>query len=47
MGKKALLYSAGLISLYLAVAYGSGFSNGVNAASSGAANVIKAFQGRS
>lgn len=44
--RKALLYGAGLIGLYLAVAYASGFSKGVGAASTGATNVIKAFQGR-
>lgn len=45
-GKKALLYGAGLIGLYLAVAYSSGFSANVKAGSSGAVGVIKAFQGR-
>lgn len=47
MGKKALLYSAGLIGLYLAVAYSSGFVNDLKAAGTGSGTVIKAFQGRS
>ncbi|MFD9053286.1 hypothetical protein [Streptomyces zaomyceticus] len=44
--KKALGYGAGLIALYLAVSYSTGFSRGVSSASSGSASVIKAFQGR-
>jgi hypothetical protein len=44
--KKALGYGAGLIALYLAVAYSTGFSKGVNASASGATNLVKAFQGR-
>ncbi|MFE7413137.1 hypothetical protein [Streptomyces laurentii] len=44
--KKALGYGAGLIALYLAVAYSTGFSKGVSSASSGATNLVKAFQGR-
>lgn len=46
MGRKALLYSTGLIALYLAVAYSSGFAKGINAAAGGGANLVKAFQGR-
>jgi hypothetical protein len=46
MGKKALLYSAGLIAMYLAVAYGTGFAKATNAASSGGVGLVKAFQGR-
>lgn len=46
MGKKALLYSTGLIAMYLAVAYGTGFAKAVNAGSAGGVGVIKAFQGR-
>lgn len=44
--KKALAYGAGLIALYLAVYYSTGSGNLVSGASSGATNVIKAFQGR-
>lgn len=44
--KKALGYGAGLIALYLAVAYSTGFSKNVNSASSGATSLVKAFQGR-
>lgn len=47
MGKKALLYGTGMICLYLAVAYATGFSNDLKASTSGATSVIKAFQGRS
>lgn len=46
MGRKMLLYSAGLIAMYLAVAYATGFSRAVNASAGGAANLVKAFQGR-
>jgi len=44
--KTALKYSAGLIALYLGVYYATGGGNLINAATSGATNVIKAFQGR-
>lgn len=46
MGRKALLYSTGLIALYLAVAYSTGFARALNAGSSGGVNLVKAFQGR-
>lgn len=46
MFKKALAYGAGLIALYLAVSYSSGFVNNVKVASSGADNLVKSFQGR-
>jgi hypothetical protein len=46
MVRKALLYSAGLIALYLAVEYYTGFSTDTKAATGGATNIIKAFQGR-
>ncbi len=44
--KKALVIGGGLIALYLAVYYASGSGTVLNGASSGAVNVIKAFQGR-
>lgn len=44
--RKAFGYGAGLIALYLAVAYSTGFSQNVSSASTGAVNVIKAFQAR-
>lgn len=44
--KKALAYGTGLIALYLAVAYSTGFSKNVNSASAGSVSLIKAFQGR-
>jgi|GEM_PF-2042134 len=46
MGRKALLYSAGLVGLYLAVYYYKGFAKDTSAASTGGSNLIKAFQGR-
>lgn len=46
MGQKIIKTSAVLIALYLAVNYATGFGSGVNAASSGSVNLIKAFQGR-
>lgn len=47
MGSKFLRYGAGLIAIYLAVAYASGTGRVLSTGSTGAANVIKAFQGRS
>lgn len=44
--KTSLKYGAGLIGLYLAVVYATGFGNDIKASSSGATGVIKAFQGR-
>jgi hypothetical protein len=44
--KKALGYGAGLIALYLAVAYSTGFSKNVSSAASGSVSLVKAFQGR-
>ncbi|MDB4872796.1 MAG: hypothetical protein JWP34_4564 [Massilia sp.] len=46
MGKKALAYAAGLIFVYLAVEYATGFSKDVGAGSAGGVNLVKAFQGR-
>jgi hypothetical protein len=46
MGRKALLYSAGLIALYLAVEHYTGFSKDVTSSTSGAGSLVKAFQGR-
>lgn len=44
--KTALKYTAGLIGLYLAVVYATGFGNDIKASSSGGTSVIKALQGR-
>lgn len=44
--KKALTYSAGLISLYLLVYYSTGSGTLINNASTGSVNLVKAFQGR-
>ncbi len=44
--RNALRYSAGLIALYLVVAYATGSGRIVGEGTRGAANVIKAFQGR-
>ena len=44
--KKALTYSAGLIGLYLLVYYSTGSGTLINNSSSGAVNLVKAFQGR-
>lgn len=46
MGKKAMVYSAGLIALYLVVAYSTGFARAANATGAGGVNLVKAFQGR-
>lgn len=46
MGNKMLKYSFGLIAIYLAVAYASGSGRVLSSGSSGATNIIKAFQGR-
>jgi hypothetical protein len=46
MARKALVYAAGLIALYLVVEYATGFSQDVSSSSTGAANLVKAFQGR-
>jgi len=44
--RTALKYTAGLIGLYLAVVYATGFGNDIKAGSGGGVNVIKALQGR-
>lgn len=44
--KTALKYTAGLIGLYLAVVYATGFGNDIKAGTGGGVNVIKALQGR-
>lgn len=44
--KKALLYGAGLIALYLVVENYTGFSSDVGATANGSTNLVKAFQGR-
>lgn len=46
MAKKALLYSALLIALYLGVEYYTGFSKDTTAAANGGSTLIRAFQGR-
>lgn len=46
MFKKALVYSAGLIALYLVVENYTGFTKDAGAVSSGGVSVIKAFQAR-
>lgn len=46
MGSKFLKYGAGLIAVYLAVAYASGSGRVLSSSAQGASNVIKAFQGR-
>jgi hypothetical protein len=46
MGRKALLYGAGLIALYLGVSYATGSGTLITGATNGATGVIKAFQGR-
>jgi hypothetical protein len=46
MGNRVIKTGAALIGLYLVVQYATGFGKSVQAASSGSASVIKAFQGR-
>lgn len=46
MGRQFLKYSAGLIGVYLVVAYATGSGKFVTAASAGGSNLIKSFQGR-
>ena len=46
MGKTVLKYSAILIGAYLVVGYSTNWGSFVTAGSTGASNVIKAFQGR-
>lgn len=46
MVRKALQYGFGAIALYLGVYYASGAGTLINAGSSGATNLVKAFQGR-
>lgn len=45
-GRKALGYGFGLIALYLAVSYSSGFSQNVKSVAGGSTTLVKAFQGR-
>jgi hypothetical protein len=47
MGRTFLKYATGMISLYLLVAYASGSGRVISAASTGATNLVKGFQGRS
>lgn len=44
--RTALLYGAGLIGLYLAVAYATGGGQLLSSAGTAGVGVIKAFQGR-
>lgn len=44
--RKIIVYSAGLIALYLVVVNYSGFSSDVSATATGSTGLIKAFQGR-
>lgn len=46
MSRKFLTYGAGLIALYLAVAYGTNAGKLISSSASGASTVIKSFQGR-
>lgn len=44
--RRYALYGTGLIALYLVVAHYTGFAKDTNAAATGGANLVKAFQGR-
>lgn len=44
--RKALLYGAGLIGMYLVLVNFTGFVRDTGAASTGSIGIIKAFQGR-
>jgi len=44
--KKALLYGAVLIGVYLAVSYGTNSGTLITDSTTGATNLVKAFQGR-
>lgn len=46
MGRKIILYGAGLIALYLVVVNYKGTVADAGAGSKGATNLVKAFQGR-
>lgn len=46
MGKKILVYGAGLIALYLLVEHASGGGTLLSSGSSGSVSIIKALQGR-
>jgi hypothetical protein len=46
MGRQFLKYGAGLIGVYLLVAYATGSGRVLSAGAQGASNVVKAFQGR-
>lgn len=45
-GKKALLYAAGLIGIYLAVSHGAAVTGETSAASTGLGSIFKTLQGR-
>lgn len=47
MSRIALKYAAGLIVVYLGVAYATGSGRLIDSSTSGAALLVKAFQGRS
>lgn len=47
MGSRFLKYGAGLIAIYLAVAYASGTGRVLSTGGSATSSIIKAFQGRS
>jgi hypothetical protein len=46
MGRIALKYSAGLIALYLGVAYATGGGKLITALTDGGSNLVTAFQAR-
>lgn len=46
MGRQALKYSFAAIGLYLGVYYASGAGTLLSSGSTGAVNLVKAFQGR-
>lgn len=46
MGRKIILYGAGLIALYLVVVNYKGTSSDLTSAGKGSVNLVKAFQGR-
>jgi hypothetical protein len=46
MGRKIMVYGAGLIALYLGVRYASGAGQVIDAGANGGATLVKTFQGR-
>jgi hypothetical protein len=46
MGRKIILYGAGLIALYLVVQNYRGTTSDLSTAGKGSVNLVKAFQGR-